>query len=104
MALGSILERFWAQVGGQNGAKLAPKSEKWGSQDDVKKSKAKRSCGFMRVHPVRGGVGPYKPYIPEPPGGSQWAIGHSTSCHKGTVADIYIYIYIYICIYMYMYI
>ena len=37
MALGPILERFWAQVGKQNGAKLAPKSEKWGSQDDVKK-------------------------------------------------------------------
>ena len=37
MALGSIFDRFWAQVGGQVGAKLAPKSEKWGSQDDVKK-------------------------------------------------------------------
>ena len=34
---GWLLERFWAQVGGQNGAKLAPKSEKWRSQDDVTK-------------------------------------------------------------------
>ena len=46
MALGKILERFLGQVGGQNGAKLAPKSEKWGSQDDVKKREAKRSRGF----------------------------------------------------------
>ena len=36
-ALGWILGGFWLQVGGQVGAKLAPKSEKWGSQDDVKK-------------------------------------------------------------------
>ena len=38
MALGSIFDGFWAQVGGQVGAKLAPKSEEMGYQDDVKKS------------------------------------------------------------------
>ena len=38
MALGSIFGRFWAQVGGQVGVKLAPKSEEMGYQDDVKKS------------------------------------------------------------------
>ena len=38
MALGSIFDRFWAQVGGQVGVKLAPKSEGMGYQDDVKKS------------------------------------------------------------------
>ena len=42
-ALGSILEQFWAQVGGQVGAKLAPKSEKLELQDDVKKTSKKRS-------------------------------------------------------------
>ena len=31
MALGSISDRFWAQVGGQVGAKLAPKSDFKGS-------------------------------------------------------------------------
>ena len=36
-ALGPISGGFWLQLGGQVGAKLAPKSEKWGSQDDVKK-------------------------------------------------------------------
>ena len=34
MALGSIFGRFWAQVGGQVGVKLAPKSEEMGYQDD----------------------------------------------------------------------
>ena len=38
---GWLLDRFligfWAQVGGQVGAKLAPKSEKWEPQDDVNK-------------------------------------------------------------------
>ena len=38
MALGSIFDGFGGQVGGQVGAKLAPKSEEMGYQDDVKKS------------------------------------------------------------------
>ena len=38
MALVSVLDGFWAQVGGQVGAKLAPKSEEVGYQNDVKKS------------------------------------------------------------------
>ena len=38
MALGSIFGWFWAQVGGQVGVKLAPKSEDMGYQDNVKKS------------------------------------------------------------------
>ena len=63
MALGSILERFGAQVRWQNGVKLAPKSEKWGSQDDVKKSKAKRSCELAQLSATPGWVGPYKPSI-----------------------------------------
>ena len=45
MALGSIFGRFWAQVGGQVGVKLAPKSEKMGYQNDVKKSYKKKSRG-----------------------------------------------------------
>ena len=59
---GAILERFWAQVGGQVGAKLGPKSEKWRSQDDVKKYvvKVSRRCtqvysGVRRVTPAEGG-------------------------------------------------
>ena len=46
MDFGWILAPSWGQVG----TKLAPKSEEWGSQDDVKKSEAKRSCGFTQVH------------------------------------------------------
>ena len=38
IALGSIFGRFGAQVGGRVGAKLAPKSEEMGYQNDVKKS------------------------------------------------------------------
>ena len=46
MALGSILDGFWAQVG----AKLAPKSEEMGYQDDVKKaSKIWRRSGTQVV-------------------------------------------------------
>ena len=36
--MGHIFGGFGAQVGGQVGAKLAPKSEEKGYQDDVKKS------------------------------------------------------------------
>ena len=44
MALGSIFGRFGAQVGGQVGAKLAPKSEKMGGyQSDVNKSSKNKS-------------------------------------------------------------
>ena len=43
MALGSIFGRFWAQVGGQVGAKLAPKFEKMGYQIDVEKSSKNKS-------------------------------------------------------------
>ena len=44
MALGAILGRFWAQVGGQVGAKLGRKSEKWRLQDDV------RTCVVQNEH------------------------------------------------------
>ena len=88
MALGPILERFWGQVGGQNGAKLAAKSEKWGSEDNVKKRPLNHERGITRDHGSNGGVGPYKPLTPRPPGDSQWAIRHSTSCLGGTVADM----------------
>ena len=54
-ALGAILGRFWAQVGGQNGAKLAPKSEKWDTQDDVKKWALKHECKITRDHAAQGG-------------------------------------------------
>ena len=38
MGLRAIFGGFWGQVGGQVGAKLAPKSEEMGYQDDVNKS------------------------------------------------------------------
>ena len=44
MALGPILEPFWAQVRGQVGAKLAPKFKKMGYQIDVEKSSKNKSC------------------------------------------------------------
>ena len=43
MDFGWLLERFWGQVRGQVGAKLAPTSEKLELQDDVKKTSKKRS-------------------------------------------------------------
>ena len=49
MALGSVLYGFWALVGGQVGAKLAPKSEEMRYQDDVKKSLKIWSRGWTRV-------------------------------------------------------
>ena len=55
MALGAIFGGFGAQVGGQVRAKLAPKSEEMGYQDDVKKSsKIWRRGGTQVVH---GGPG-----------------------------------------------
>ena len=47
--LGQIFGGFGAQVGGQVGAKLAPKSEERGYQDDVKKSSKIWSRGGTRV-------------------------------------------------------
>ena len=56
MALGSIFGGFWAQVGGQVGVKLAPKSEEMGYQDDVKKSsKVWRRKGMQGYARVRSG-------------------------------------------------
>ena len=90
MAFGWLLDGFCndfgPKLGGQNGAKLAPKSEKWGSQDDVKKSKAKRLRRLARVMRVRGGWVPINTQS-RASRGSQWGIRHSTSSHKGTVAD-----------------
>ena len=48
MALGAILDGFWSQVG-RIGAKLAPKSEEMGYQDDVKKSSKIWRCGGTQV-------------------------------------------------------
>ena len=53
MALGSIFGGFGAEVGGQVGGKLAPKSEEMGYQDDVKKSSKIWRREGPRV--VRGG-------------------------------------------------
>ena len=62
MALGSIFGGFWAQVGGQVGLKLAPKSEKMGYQDDVKKSYKNWSHERTREDArVRGGPGVLAP-------------------------------------------
>ena len=51
MALGAIVGGFWAQVGGQVGAKLALKSEKIGYQDDVKKSTKNRFKIYLKSVP-----------------------------------------------------
>ena len=48
-ALGAILDGFWLQVGGQVGAKLAPKSEEMGYRDDVNKSSKIWSRGGTRL-------------------------------------------------------
>ena len=58
MALGSIFDRFWAQVGGQVGAKLAPKSEEMGYQDDVKKTSEIWSGDGTQWSARKSGPGP----------------------------------------------
>ena len=56
MALGAILERIWAQVRGQVGAKLAPKSIKMESKMTSKKEVEKKRGNslFGEDRPVRG--------------------------------------------------
>ena len=49
IAVRSTFDRFWAQLGGQIGAKLAPTSREMGYQDDVKKSSNKKSRKGTRV-------------------------------------------------------
>ena len=67
MALGSILERFWAQVGGQNGAKLVPKFENGGPKT-MSKMTSKRWVQDHTNHVRNGGVGPYKSIQSTTPG------------------------------------
>ena len=90
MALGALFCRFWAEVGGQVGAKLGRKSEKWRLQDNVEKCVAKK---LVQVYAsvCRPGWGvPYditiKHSTPTP-----WALEHSPRA-QGPVADMYIYI------------
>ena len=56
MALGLILDEFWAQVGGQVGAKLAPRSEEMVYQIDVKKTSKIWSRGDPQVLRTWSGV------------------------------------------------
>ena len=60
MALGSIFGWFWAQVGGQVGAKLAPKFEKWGFQDKVEKVIVQKPCDEFQSHASNGGSRPLR--------------------------------------------
>ena len=58
MALGLIFDGFGAQVGSQVGAKLAPKSEEMGYQDDVKKSSNIWRRDGPRWYASKSGPGP----------------------------------------------
>ena len=58
MALGAIFGGFGGQVWGQVGAKLAPKSEEVGYQDDVKKSSKIWSREGTQGAAVKFGAGP----------------------------------------------
>ena len=80
--LGTILGGFWLQVGRQVGAKLAPKCEKWGSQDDVKKRHA--NLESRPREPGGGGL----PIINQSnlPRTKHWALEHSPRA-QGPVAD-----------------
>ena len=89
-ALGWIWGRFSLQVGGQIGTKLAPKSEKWGSQDDVKKRAQKQERGVARGGAGNGRVGPYK-YISPPLQDSHGALDTLTSALRA-LWRIYMYI------------
>ena len=88
MALGAILGRFWAQVGGQVGAMLGRKSEKWRLQDDVEKCvvQNERRCTLLyaTVRKPGGGV-PYN-NTPTPSTPTPWALEHSPRA-QGPVAD-----------------
>ena len=59
MALGAILERIWAQVRRQVGAKLAPKSIKMQSKITSKKEVEKKmgKSLFGELRPLRGPPG-----------------------------------------------
>ena len=56
--LGTVFGGFWAQLGSQDGPKLAPKSGKLGSQDDVKKSSKFWSRSGTQLSAVVQGPGP----------------------------------------------
>ena len=72
-ALGAILDGFWPQVGGQVGAKLAPKSKNEGPKTMSKKRKAKRSRKFTRVHTSKGG---WVPINHKPRASRGQSVGH----------------------------
>ena len=86
-----IFGGFWAQVGRQVGAKLAPKSGKFGSQDDVKKMIKEIHAGVRR----QGGILAPKniPNTGAPRAGlASWHTKpwrHSLSGLEGPGADVY---------------
>ena len=63
--LGTILGGFWRQVGKQVGTKLAPKSGKLWSQDDVEKSSQIWSRGGSRGAATRRCSGHLRSYNPD---------------------------------------
>ena len=102
MALGSIFGGFGAQVGGQVGAKLAPKSEEMGYQDDVKKSSKIWRREGTQWYASKSGPS-LKESLRDPlileyesTRGKPMGLRNTPSRAQGPGADIYIYIYIYI--------
>ena len=63
MALGSIFNRFWTQVGRQVEAKLESKSTKMALQKDVQKMITNLSPDLTQAHAVLGVGGPLKGII-----------------------------------------
>ena len=119
MDFGWLLDRFrgwfWAQVG----ARLAPKSEQWGFQDDVEKSDANQPPTMRRVIAGVRGSRPLKNYQNPPilqyqttttrdqrPGTRDHDAPRTTHSylHKGGGTYVYMYMYIYIYMYMYTYV
>ena len=60
MALGSIFNRFWTQVGRQVEAKVEPKSTKMALQKDVQKMITNLLCGPTKSLAMLGVGGPLK--------------------------------------------
>ena len=91
MSRGSIFGGFWDQAGGQVGAKLAPRSEEMGYQDDVKKSSEIWRREGTRVNLVQAPKESlWDPLILEYKStrGKLWPLGTHPSRARGPGADI----------------
>ena len=87
--LGRILVDFWCKLGAKIGVKTRKNEVPKRFEKMTEKLTKKKSCECARVCASVRGTGGGSPIINQSRG-SRHSIGafyHSTSCHKGTVAD-----------------